>query len=52
MVYNHTAEADDKDPYLISLRGIENKTYYMTDITQPHQVGEEGRLGDDGWGGQ
>jgi len=34
VVYNHTAEADDKDPYTLSLRGIENKTYYMTDTTQ------------------
>ena len=29
VAYNHTAEGDDKDPYVISFRGIENKTYYM-----------------------
>ncbi|EFJ47823.1 hypothetical protein VOLCADRAFT_117715 [Volvox carteri f. nagariensis] len=34
VVYNHTAEADDKDPYTLSFRGIDNKTYYMIDPTQ------------------
>lgn len=29
VAYNHTAEGDDNDPYLISLRGLENNTYYM-----------------------
>lgn len=29
VAYNHTAEGDDKDPYVISFRGLENKTYYM-----------------------
>jgi len=29
VAYNHTAEGDDKDPYVISLRGLENSTYYM-----------------------
>ncbi|KAF5827337.1 glycoside hydrolase superfamily [Dunaliella salina] len=29
VAYNHTAEGDDQDPYVISLRGIENSTYYM-----------------------
>ena len=38
VVYNHTLEADDKDPYLVSFRGIENKTYYMTDTTQYTQL--------------
>jgi len=38
VVYNHTAEADDKDPYLLSFRGIENSTYYMTDPTQYVQL--------------
>ncbi|GIL56414.1 hypothetical protein Vafri_11724 [Volvox africanus] len=34
VVYNHTAEADDKDPYTLSFRGIDNKTYYMIDPEQ------------------
>ncbi|GFR40449.1 hypothetical protein Agub_g977 [Astrephomene gubernaculifera] len=34
VVYNHTAEADDADPYTLSLRGIDNSVYYMTDPTQ------------------
>ena len=34
VVYNHTAEADDADPYTISFRGIDSKMYYMTDLTQ------------------
>ncbi|GFH19985.1 Aamy domain-containing protein, partial [Haematococcus lacustris] len=38
VVYNHTVEGDDKDPYVISFRGIENKTYYMTDVTKPVQI--------------
>ena len=38
VVYNHTLEADDKDPYLVSFRGIENKTYYMTDTAQYTQL--------------
>jgi len=29
VAYNHTAEGDDRDPYVISLRGLENRTYYM-----------------------
>jgi hypothetical protein len=29
VAYNHTAEGGDEDPYVISLRGIENNTYYM-----------------------
>ncbi|KAK3237923.1 Isoamylase 3, chloroplastic [Cymbomonas tetramitiformis] len=29
VVYNHTAEGGDDDPYLISFRGIDHKTYYM-----------------------
>lgn len=37
-VYNHTLEADDKDPYLVSFRGIDNRTYYMTDLSQPTQL--------------
>jgi isoamylase len=39
VVYNHTAELDDKHPYTISFRGIDNITYY--------QVGR-GRVG---WAG-
>lgn len=38
VVYNHTAEADDKDPYTISFRGIDSKTYYITDTQQYVQL--------------
>jgi isoamylase len=38
VVYNHTVEADDKDPYTVSFRGIDSKTYYMTDLSQPTQL--------------
>jgi isoamylase len=38
VVYNHTVESDDKDPYLVSFRGIDNKTYYMTDTSQYTQL--------------
>ncbi|KAJ4761088.1 Glycogen debranching enzyme [Rhynchospora pubera] len=31
VVYNHTNEADDKNPYTTSFRGIDNKVYYMLD---------------------
>ncbi|KAF7141222.1 hypothetical protein RHSIM_Rhsim06G0077600 [Rhododendron simsii] len=31
VVYNHTNEADDDNPYTISFRGIDNKVYYMVD---------------------
>lgn len=31
VVYNHTAEADDADPYLLSWRGIDCKEYYQQD---------------------
>ena len=31
VVYNHTAEADDDDPYLLSWRGIDAKEYYQQD---------------------
>lgn len=34
VVYNHTAEADDKDPYTLCMRGVDNKTYYMIDPSQ------------------
>ncbi|KAF6261424.1 glycoside hydrolase superfamily [Scenedesmus sp. NREL 46B-D3] len=34
VVYNHTAELDDKQPYLLSMRGIDNSTYYMVDPSQ------------------
>ena len=37
-VFNHTLEADDKDPYLVSFRGIDNRTYYMTDLAQTTQL--------------
>ncbi|KAK4483937.1 hypothetical protein RD792_011146 [Penstemon davidsonii] len=32
VVYNHTNEADDKNPYITSFRGIDNKVYYMVDL--------------------
>ncbi|KAG2497653.1 hypothetical protein HYH03_004392 [Edaphochlamys debaryana] len=38
VVYNHTAEADDRDPYLLTLRGIDNSTYYMLDPGSPVQL--------------
>lgn len=31
VVYNHTNEADDANPYTTSFRGIDNKVYYMMD---------------------
>lgn len=31
VVYNHTAEADDADPYLLSWRGIDAQAYYQQD---------------------
>jgi len=31
VVYNHTVEGDDDDPYTLSFRGIDNGTYYMVD---------------------
>ncbi|WJX34986.1 Isoamylase 3, chloroplastic [Trifolium repens] len=31
VVYNHTNEADDPNPYITSFRGIDNKVYYMLD---------------------
>ncbi|KAL9312815.1 hypothetical protein ACSQ67_018267 [Phaseolus vulgaris] len=31
VVYNHTNEADDANPYTTSFRGIDNKVYYMLD---------------------
>ena len=30
VVYNHTGEMNDELPNLCSMRGIDNKTYYMT----------------------
>ncbi|KAF8065538.1 ISA3 [Scenedesmus sp. PABB004] len=38
VVYNHTAELDDKHPYTISMRGIDNLTYYMVDPSQYVQL--------------
>ncbi|XP_006660725.2 isoamylase 3, chloroplastic [Oryza brachyantha] len=32
VVYNHTNEADDANPYMTSFRGIDNKVYYMLDL--------------------
>ncbi|KIZ03733.1 glycogen operon protein GlgX [Monoraphidium neglectum] len=38
VVYNHTAELDDKHPYTISFRGIDSVTYYMVDTSQYVQL--------------
>ncbi|XP_020111009.1 isoamylase 3, chloroplastic isoform X1 [Ananas comosus] len=38
VVYNHTNEADDKDPYTTSFRGIDNKVYYMVDLNNNAQL--------------
>lgn len=38
VVYNHTAESDDKTPYPISFRGIDNRVYYMVDTTEYVQL--------------
>ncbi|XP_047325584.1 isoamylase 3, chloroplastic isoform X2 [Impatiens glandulifera] len=38
VVYNHTNEADDKNPYLTSFRGIDNKVYYMVDLHNKGQL--------------
>lgn len=31
VVYNHTAEGGDDDPYLLSFRGLDNSVYYQMD---------------------
>jgi pullulanase/glycogen debranching enzyme len=31
VVYSHTAEGNDEDPKPVSLRGIDNATYYLVD---------------------
>uniref|UniRef100_A0A1U8Q6M4 Isoamylase 3, chloroplastic isoform X2 n=1 Tax=Nelumbo nucifera TaxID=4432 RepID=A0A1U8Q6M4_NELNU len=38
VVYNHTNEADDKNPYTTSFRGIDNKVYYMVDFNNNGQL--------------
>jgi isoamylase len=38
VVYNHTVEGDDKDPYVISMRGIDNKEYYIVDTNRYDQI--------------
>ena len=38
VVYNHTAEGGDVDPYLLSFRGIDNKTYYMLDANDKNKL--------------
>ncbi|CAK7347191.1 unnamed protein product [Dovyalis caffra] len=38
VVYNHTNEADDKNPYTTSFRGIDNKVYYMVDVNNNGQL--------------
>ncbi|PON70059.1 Glycoside hydrolase [Trema orientale] len=38
IVYNHTNEADDANPYTTSFRGIDNKVYYMLDLKKGGQL--------------
>ncbi|XP_057973626.1 isoamylase 3, chloroplastic isoform X2 [Malania oleifera] len=38
VVYNHTNEADDENPYTTSFRGIDNKVYYMLDLNNNGQL--------------
>ncbi|RLM86845.1 isoamylase 3, chloroplastic [Panicum miliaceum] len=38
VVYNHTNEADDANPYMTSFRGIDNKVYYMLDLNNDPQL--------------
>ncbi|RXH92810.1 hypothetical protein DVH24_042584 [Malus domestica] len=38
VVYNHTNEADDANPYTTSFRGIDNKVYYMLDVNNNGQL--------------
>lgn len=38
VVYNHTNEADDENPYTTSFRGIDNKVYYMVDLNNEGQL--------------
>ncbi|XP_060673369.1 isoamylase 3, chloroplastic isoform X2 [Ziziphus jujuba] len=38
VVYNHTNEADDANPYTTSFRGIDNKVYYMLDPNNKGQL--------------
>uniref|UniRef100_A0A453L111 Glycosyl hydrolase family 13 catalytic domain-containing protein n=4 Tax=Triticinae TaxID=1648030 RepID=A0A453L111_AEGTS len=38
VVYNHTNEADDANPYVTSFRGIDNKVYYMLDPKNNSQL--------------
>ncbi|KAL3617875.1 Isoamylase 3, chloroplastic [Castilleja foliolosa] len=38
VVYNHTNEADDENPYTTSFRGIDNKVYYMVDLDNKAQL--------------
>ena len=42
VVYNHTAEGDDEDPYTLSWRGIDGAAYYQ--IAGPGGPGEQGEL--------
>uniref|UniRef100_A0A5B7BHN1 isoamylase n=1 Tax=Davidia involucrata TaxID=16924 RepID=A0A5B7BHN1_DAVIN len=38
VVYNHTNEADDENPYTTSFRGIDNKVYYMVNLNNNGQL--------------
>ncbi|KAK7852891.1 isoamylase 3 [Quercus suber] len=38
VVFNHTNEADDANPYTTSFRGIDNKVYYMLDVNNNGQL--------------
>lgn len=38
VVYNHTGEMNDELPNVVSMRGLDNKTYYMTNTQQYDQL--------------
>ncbi|KAF6152133.1 hypothetical protein GIB67_031455 [Kingdonia uniflora] len=38
VVYNHTNEADDANPYTTSFRGIDNKVYYILELNNNCQL--------------
>ncbi|KAJ6939511.1 isoamylase 3 [Populus alba x Populus x berolinensis] len=38
VVFNHTNEADDENPFTTSFRGIDNKVYYMVDLNNNGQL--------------
>ena len=38
VVYNHTAEGSDVNPYILSHRGIDCRTYYQQNLDQYEQL--------------